>query len=174
MEKINDLTKNLKSFKQRATHQLISFNRWEKREMILSKIEGGTHVLVKNYAFDSITDLLASGEKLDNCLFCDKGLPRPDIIFQLDADVEILTKRKNLSGSIEFYQKKQEAYKEFYDKLYWKTINVNRDISEVSKYIIDDINSLLKEYKENLKIDEMKKNFYPNTVGEDLFLENSI
>jgi len=164
----------LKSFQQRATHQLISFNRWEKREIILSKIEGGTHVLIKNYAFDSITDLLASGEKLDNCFFCDKGLPRPDIIFQLDADVEILIKRKKLPNSIEFYQKKQDAYKEFYDKIYWKTINVNRDIAEVRKTLIDDINNLLKEYRENSKIDEMRKNFYPNTVGEDLFLESSI
>ena len=112
VEKIETQTKCLKSFKERATHLLVSFNRWEKREEILSKVESGENVIIENYAFDGIANLIANGEKLDNCLYCDKGLPRPDIVFQLDAEIEIIQKRKETSRSIEFLIKKAKFHED--------------------------------------------------------------
>jgi len=164
----------LKSYQFRATHLLLSFNRWEKRDEILKELEQGeTHVIVKNYAFDGIAELLARGEKIDNCLHCDKGLPRPDIVFQLDVNIDEIKKRKEVPD-IDFLKKKKEAYKEFHNKIYWKVIDGNKEIDEIFNTIKTEIILLRKEYDTNYGIDEIKKNFYPSTVGEDLFLENHV
>ena len=152
---------------------LLSFNRWEKREEILSKIESGVNVIIQNYAFSGVTDLIANGEKLEMCLYCDQGLPRPDIVFQLDADIEKIKQRKMFTLTEEFNIKKKKAYKEFKDKLYWKTIDVRKSIDEISNLIILDLKNIVKQYKVD-GIDEFKKNFYPITVGEDLFLDFNI
>lgn len=140
----------------------------------MSKLESGENVIIENYAFDCVANLIANGEKMENSLYCDKGLPRPDIVFHLDVDPELTQKRKELNTSLDFLIKKREAYKEFKDKVYWKVISAKSDACEVFKTVTYELNSLFKEFKEYHKVDELRKNFYPKTVGEDLFLESYI
>ena len=120
----------------------------------MSKLESGENVIIENYAFDCVANLIANGEKMENSLYCDKGLPRPDIVFHLDVDPELTQKRKELNTSLDFL--------------------IKNDACDVFKTVTYELNSLFKEFKEYHKVDELRKNFYPKTVGEDLFLESYI
>jgi thymidylate kinase len=99
-------------------------------------------------------------------------LPRPDIVFQLDADEEKMTNREDYGNEIyekhEFQKKLREEYKFFHTYKYWKVINATREIKEVNNDIINEIEKLTYIYNDSTNENEDKNN-YPNKVNEDLF-----
>jgi dTMP kinase len=107
-------------------------------------------------------------------LIPDQTLPRPDIVFQLDADDKLIVNRENYGDEIyekqEFQKKLREEYKFFQGYKYWRIIDALRPKEEVNKDIITEIEKLILIY-ENTKITEFDKNNYPNSVREDLFSE---
>jgi thymidylate kinase len=99
-------------------------------------------------------------------------LPRPDIVFQLDAEEEKMTNREDYGNEIyekyEFQKRLREEYKFFHTYKYWKVINATREINEVNMEIINEIEKLTFVYNNNENENEEKNN-YPNKVNEDLF-----
>jgi len=73
-------------------------------------------------------------------LIPDQTLPRPDIVFQLDADHNLIVNRENYGDEIyekqEFQKKLREEYKFFQGYKYWRVIDALRSKEEVSKEII--------------------------------------
>lgn len=161
----------------RASHLLFSFNRWEKRESILSALEKGTNIIVDRYAFSGVVYSICNGADPEWVKFADQGLPRPDIVFQLDLDIDKIKKRENFGEEVyekeEFQQCIRKTFKMFENYKYWKVINANQDKEQVHNKIVEEIENLLKEYNTN-DLDEFSKNFYPNSIGEDLLMYKDI
>lgn len=102
-------------------------------------------------------------------------LPRPDIVFQLDADEDKCINREDYGNEIyeksEFQKRLREVYKFFHTYKYWKLINASREIEEVNKDIVNEIEKLINLYENEEIKDENLKNNYPKGVREDLFSE---
>lgn len=163
--------KNSKNLKLRAQHLLFSFNRWEKAEDILDSLNNGINVILDRYAFSGVAYSVAKGESLEWSLNPDQGLPRPDIVFQLDTDTEYIKNRSNFGeerhDNVEFLIKVKNAYINFHKYPYWKVMDASKEIEEIHDSIVIHIKDLIKSYEQtNEKID---KNFYPTEIGQDLF-----
>ena len=109
-------------------------------------------------------------------LIPDQNLPRPDIVIQLDANEDNIVKRDNYGSEIyekqEFQKRLREVYKFFHSYRYWKVVNASREINEVNKEIIEEIEKLIDFYNNNNENDNEKdKNNYPKGVKEDLFTQ---
>lgn len=107
-------------------------------------------------------------------MYPDQGLPRPDIVFQLDVDVEKAELRgdygKEKYEKVEFQKKIQKEFERFHKYWYWRLVKAGgSDKQEIQNNITEHIQKLLQSYNAN-ELDDLKKNFYPNSIGEDLFL----
>ena len=110
------------------------------------------------------------------CLVPDQGLPRPDIVFQLDADIDEIKHREGFGDEryeTENFQKNvRDNFKKFENYHYWRVIDAFQDRDVVHREITDHILSLVNEY--NKPGDDIKKNYYPNSIGLDLFTKENI
>ena len=99
-------------------------------------------------------------------------LPRPDIVFQLDCDVEKILTRGGYGEEIyekhEFQKKLREEYKFFHGYKYWKVIEALKNKEEINEEIVCHVENLIKDY-ENNDVKESDKNMYPGSISEDLF-----
>ena len=107
------------------------------------------------------------------CKYPDQGLPRPDIVFQLDLDIDKIKVREFFGEEIfekeEFQQKVRKEYQRFENHKYWRVINADQELENVQNDIISHMEAFIKEYESN-ESDELNKNFYPTSIGEDLFM----
>ena len=170
--KILDLfLKQKKNLKLRASHLLFSFNRWEKAEDIISKLYNGVNIILDRYAFSGVAYSIAKGESVEWCLYPDQGLPRPDIVFQLDTDLDKIKIRDKFGeerhDNVEFLIKVKQAYCNFHNYSYWNILDASNDVDEIHNNIIKLIKNLMDSY-ENTD-NEGNKNYYPLQIGEDLF-----
>ena len=168
---LDSYLKQSKNMKVRASHLLFSFNRWEKSEDIIAKLYEGVNVILDRYAFSGVAYSLAKGEPLDWCLYPDQGLPRPDIVFQLDTDLDQIKTREDFGNerhdNVEFLFKVKQAYCNFHNYLYWNIIDASKDVDEIHNNIVKTIKTLINTYEKTH--DLSKRNFYPNVIAEDLF-----
>lgn len=99
-------------------------------------------------------------------------LPRPDIVFQLDADENQIISRENYGDEIyekhEFQKNLRQEFKFFHNYKYWRIIEALRPKEEVNRQIIEELEKLL-EYYSDQDSSDFDKNNYPNQVKEDLF-----
>jgi dTMP kinase len=164
--------KNSKNLKGRAQHLLFSFNRWEKAEEIKSWLEKGINVIIDRYAFSGVAYSVAKGESIDWCFMPDQGLPRPDIVFQLDTDTNNIKVRANFGeerhDNVDFLVKVRTAYENFHKFPYWTLIDASQGVEEIHSQISQKIELLIKKYESN-DIAEVEKNYFPVKIGEDLF-----
>ncbi len=75
---------------------------------------------------------------------------------------------------VEFQQKVRKNYEKlFHNHKYWKVIDANKSKEEIYNEIVKEIEILLKLY-ESLNDDDFSKNFYPISIGEDLFMYKDV
>lgn len=106
----------------------------------------------------------------------DQGLPRPDIVFQLDADIDEIKNREGFGDEryeTENFQKNvRDNFKKFENFMYWRVIDALQDKDAVHRDITNQIEALMNEY--NRPGDDMMKNHYPYSIGLDLFKVENI
>jgi len=77
-----------------AVHLLFAANRWEKAQLIRTKLDSGETVIADRYAYSGAAFTAAKGKQsLDWCKSPDRGLPRPDAIIYLDIKPEVAKRR---------------------------------------------------------------------------------
>jgi thymidylate kinase len=101
-------------------------------------------------------------------------LPRPDIVILLDIDVDKLSARKVITdlALTEKLRHARDSLKRFEKYHYWRIIDANQKKDKINKDIVSQIESLLNDY--NRGGEDFENNFYPYSVGEDLFMYNNI
>ncbi|EAL62422.1 thymidylate kinase [Dictyostelium discoideum AX4] len=136
---INQYLQNATNMDDRALHLLFSSNRWEARDSILELLNNGTNIVVDRYSYSGVAYSAAKGIDFDWCYACEKGLPKPDLIFYLSMSSEDATKRGEYGGEryekLEFQKKIKQIYEEKLVDDQWKIINANRSIDEISNEI---------------------------------------
>ena len=176
-KELNSLLSNQKELNIKAAHLLFSFNRWEKMEDMKSKLLQGTSIIVDRYAFSGVSYSIANNCSKDYALVPDQGLLRPDLVIQLDMDIEEIKKRDGFGE--EKYEKEdiqrkvQEAFKLFSKKIYWRKINANRSREEIHNEIVEIVKELLSSL-ETKSCNDKQANGYPFSINEDLFIEEDI
>lgn len=156
-----DIFNNDKRLKARAMHMVTSFGRWESREGVLELLRQGRHVILQSYAFTDVALSLYADVPIEWVLIPDKGLPRPDVVFQIVKDYKELDEEE---------KKLQDKYRLFHGYRYWKTFSESEDLAE---NIVDYVKNIIKEY-EKTSMDNFARNFYPDSIGEDLFMYNEV
>ncbi len=75
---------------------------------------------------------------------------------------------------VEFQQKVRKNYEKLFQHYkYWRTIDANNTKEEIHNQIIRELEVLIKLYESNSD-DDFLKNFYPTSIGEDLFMYKDI
>jgi dTMP kinase len=139
---------------------MFSSNRWEVSDQLETKIMTGITIIIDRYAYSGVAYTAAKGLDLEWCKLYDNGLPKPDLIFFMNANnSEDLAKREGYGD---------ERYEEvsFQSKVYDKFIEVFRscdttlvtwvtpdssqpdvkipDINSVHKTVVRNVNSIMK------------------------------
>ncbi len=73
----------------------------------------------------------------------------------------------------EFQKKVKKEYKRYENHKYWRLINASQTKDKVHSDIVEVLESLMKEYDSN-SLDDFERNFYPKSIGEDLFMYKDI
>jgi len=81
-------------------HLLFSTNRWELEDYILKLLGQGTFVILDRYAYSGVAYSSAKGLSINWCKNCDKGLPKPDIVFYLQITENEVEKREEFGDEI--------------------------------------------------------------------------
>jgi len=148
-EKMEDMkNKSIKMYR-RAYHMLYSMKRWKKREEILKELETGTNIILIDYCFKEISESICEDIDFEFAKTTYTGLLRPDKVLYYDDD--------NCKISTHF------EYFKYVTKI--KSNNINDYINDI-KFTYE---LLINDYSK-LKNDDFNKNFYPLTIGEDLFM----
>ncbi|PNT74664.1 hypothetical protein BRADI_1g19950v3 [Brachypodium distachyon] len=74
----------------RTIHLLFSANRWEKRNLMESKLLGGTTLVVDRYSYSGLAFSAAKGLEIEWCKAPEVGLLAPDLVIYLDVQPEFL------------------------------------------------------------------------------------
>ena len=140
--------KSIKMYR-RAYHMLYSMKRWKKREEILKEIETGNNVILINYCFKEISECICEDIDFEFAKTTYTGLIRPDKVLYYDDD------KCKISTYFEFFK--------YVTKI--KSNNIDEYINDL-KFNIE---LLINDYSKN-KNDDFNINFYPMSIGEDLFM----
>lgn len=134
---INDYLTNKQELSDETIHLLFTANRWEHKSEILKLLKSGTTLVVDRYSYSGIVYSAAKGMQLKWCMSPESGLPRPDAVFYLKAEVEDLLDRGNFGK--ERYEKKEfqvkiaQLFDTIYEKEkdYWHLIDAKQTQEEV-------------------------------------------
>lgn len=125
-----------------SVHLLFSANRWEVASRITKMLNEGINVIVDRYAYSGVACSMANNVTFEWAIQADRGLPRPDIVFLLDASIETIRKRGDY-GSERF---EDDCFQEkvahifntcLFDATYWVRVDANRDDMIVSQYVMN-------------------------------------
>jgi dTMP kinase len=176
-KELNSLLSNQKELNIKASHLLFSFNRWEKMDDMKNKLLNGQSIIVDRYAFSGVSYSIANNCNKDYALVPDKGLLRPDIVIQLDMEIDEIKNRDGFGEEKyekeEIQRKVQDAFKLFSKKIYWRKINANRSREEIHNEIVEIVKELISKL-ESKSFDIKQANGYPTSINEDLFTEDDI
>ena len=117
---INDYLCKKIELDDHAVHLLFSANRWETVSQMKSKLNAGINLIVDRYAYSGVAYTSAKeGFDLEWCKQCDRGLPKPDLVFFLDTKIDEVERRQNFGDeryeNIEFQKKVYSNFKKLFD-----------------------------------------------------------
>eukprot|EP01016_Furgasonia_blochmanni_P030769 TRINITY_DN3191_c0_g1_i5.p1 TRINITY_DN3191_c0_g1~~TRINITY_DN3191_c0_g1_i5.p1 ORF type:complete len:196 (+),score=65.46 TRINITY_DN3191_c0_g1_i5:90-590(+) len=125
-----------------VVHLLFSANRWEFKTELIEEVKRNKTILLDRYAYSGVAYTSAKGLDIEWCKNCDRGLPKPDLVFFMEVDEETSSKRGDFGK--ELYEKKefQQIVKEKYNTLFepnWIRINAGQTQEAVFQDILREI-----------------------------------
>ena len=149
-EEMQNMEKESTKMYCRASLMLSARDRELKRKDMLKELSNGNNIITINYCFYKISQFLKQENDLNFAKQLFKGAIRPDFIIIQDHD----NNYKELISDYPIIHK----------------VDDNKE-SYISNYI-DELVQFYQMTKDNYKSgrDNYKINFYPNSIGEDLFI----
>lgn len=173
-KRVNEIkSQNLKMGK-RAELMIKAMERWKMRETLLDGILNGQNYIIINYGFKDILNALDDYTNIAWAKTPYIGYIRPDLVLYLDTENHLFS---NSYKNLFFMQNVKEAVTFKKDKIQNQLISeiallpydehdVNNDIKN---NIVNHINKVKKIY-DFAKNNAFEHNFYPSSIGEDLFM----
>ncbi|XP_038050788.1 thymidylate kinase-like [Patiria miniata] len=124
-----------------AVHLLFSANRWELVPYMQKLLNQGTTLVVDRYAYSGVAFTAAKqGFDLHWCKQPDVGLPKPDLVFFLDINLEEAEQRDDFGE--ERYESTlfQKKVKDNYDQLKestWEFLDASQSIEDIHCSALD-------------------------------------
>lgn len=155
---------------KRARHMVNAMERWKIREEILKNIENGISVILLNFCFKDIAEIVDDETNIQWAKTQYTGYIRPDLVLYADTEEEVISKyfkdfkyMENINEKLDAKVRTKQSTKEL--RIIPKSVD---DPFEITN-IINHINRKLIIY-ENSNEGDFETNFYPNSIGEDLFM----
>lgn len=134
-----------------AIHLLFSANRWELAGRMKTLLRDGYFVIVDRYFFSGIAYTMAKNTCDEIwCQWPDVGLPRPDVIFYLDCEIEESGGRRGFGGEIyetaTFQGRVKKAYHDMISTqvhFNWQVVPAGLSVPEVREEICKFVESIL-------------------------------
>ena len=136
----------------RSSLMLYAHSRELKRTEMLNELRSGNNIIAFNYCYEKILKSINDDLDINFAKSLFKGLIRPDYVVFYNA--------KNIEN-FNFFEYKN--YKNFENNDMKKGM-----LTEYENEIIEIYKSILNKY--NINNDNHKKNFFPYSIGEDLFI----
>lgn len=149
---INDFLQKKETIDDHAIHLLFSANRWEQNDMIRDYLKAGVTCVVDRYVYSGVAfSAIKPGLNLEWCKKPDEGLIRPDRVYFLDVEPDVLAKRVAYGKEIYESLSVQKCVRDMYTKLMindsvWKCVAAtDRSLDEIHNEIYSDTEQLLLE-----------------------------
>ena len=152
-EEIKEIESKNEKMGKRAKHMLYGMERWKKREEILKELDKGTTIIVLDYCFAKISESVCEDLEYQWGKSQFTGLVRPDRVF--------------------YYELKEEVITKFFGNFKYMVQLKDKEENKVVEDVKAGYNELNKIYTKS-GVDDFTKNFYPSSIGEDLFMYQDI
>lgn len=148
---IDEFLKKRVPLDDHAIHLLFSANRWELAGRMKTLLRDGYFVIVDRYFFSGIAYTMAKNTCDEIwCQWPDVGLPRPDVIFYLDCEIEESVKRTGFGEEIYETATLQGLVKKAYHDMIstqvhfnWHVVPAGLSVPEVQEKICRFLESIL-------------------------------
>lgn len=131
---INDYIQRKCELSDESVHLLFSANRWELTPLMKEKLSNGITLVIDRYAFSGVAYTAAKDLDFNWCKSCDRGLPRPDVVFYLDISVDDASGRGEFGDEryeVSTFQKKvQGIYSKLSDDT-WRVVDAKRTVDVI-------------------------------------------
>jgi len=135
-----------------TTHLLFSANRWEKRDVLLKKLQSGCTLVVDRYAFSGVAFTSAKGLDLEWCKAPDRGLPAPDVVLYMKLPVEVAMSRGGAGEEryekVDFQKKVKTIFEEKLADSAWKSIDGTLGMDVIQDTLRDISQKIIVEVEE--------------------------
>ncbi|XP_073987574.1 thymidylate kinase [Rhodnius prolixus] len=146
---INDyLTKSV-DLPDQVIHLLFTANRWELEPAIHKYLANGVSVIVDRYSFSGVAYSVAKQPDTKNLEWFknpETGLPKPDGVFYLQLEQNMINGRKGFGEErydCSLFQKKvAECFAQLMDDS-WQVIDANKTVNELSNELYDKITEII-------------------------------
>jgi dTMP kinase len=137
-----------RKFSPQVIHCLLSANRWEKLDEILTAKEKNSVLIMNRYYHSNLIYGLANGLKQKWLESLDVGLPKADLVILLDVTQKesfsrsprnekgTVMKRDKFEKNEQFSRKISKIYKTTAQKKHWKIIDASKSKLEVHEEIL--------------------------------------
>lgn len=138
------------SYDPKSLHLLFALNRFEVLHEMQSLIDQGVCLVIDRYKHSGIAYSAAKGIDMAWSRGVEEGLLTPNVVFYLDAPVEVTSKRMGFGSeaheTIEFQKKVREAFEHLYyqetnfgpKKTKWVKLYMGRSEDEILNLISDE------------------------------------
>jgi len=131
-------------------HLLFAANRWEKLELIKSRLREGGTIIVNRYTESNLAYGRANGLDVVWLAGLEHGLPKADLVIVLDASPRSLSSRRS-GNNKDVYEKSsmlqvkaQKAYRELARKHGWTLIDADGPVGDVQVSVLKTVREALK------------------------------
>ncbi|BES89451.1 unnamed protein product [Nesidiocoris tenuis] len=151
---ISEYLKKEVQLPDQAIHLLFTANRWERAEEIKSKLEKGCTLIVDRYSYSGVAYSSAKEKKTSSFQWYknpEEGLPKPDAVFYLNLEPEIIAERKGFGGeryeSAQFQKDVAECFKKLNDGS-WKIVDADKLIEDLTTELYSYVTEIVRLSKD--------------------------
>jgi dTMP kinase len=137
-----------KSYPPEVRALLYAANRWEKKLELERTIASVQATIVNRYTGSNLAYGVSNGLSLEWLVGLEAGLPKPDLVFVLDAPPELLKPRRGLNKdtyemNLGLQERARKAYLGMSAGFGWKVVDASKGIEETAKAISDAVSAAL-------------------------------
>eukprot|EP01026_Neomeris_dumetosa_P010046 TRINITY_DN13653_c1_g1_i6.p1 TRINITY_DN13653_c1_g1~~TRINITY_DN13653_c1_g1_i6.p1 ORF type:complete len:318 (-),score=27.78 TRINITY_DN13653_c1_g1_i6:172-1125(-) len=133
----------------KVVHLLFATNRWEKKDLMLKKLLGGTTLVVDRYSYSGVAFSAAKNLKSMSMEWCkapEVGLPCPDMVLFMQLPLKYQAKRKGFGEeryeNIGFQKKVAECFESLKDEN-WFLMDGMESVESIHQKIVVKANKII-------------------------------
>lgn len=137
-----------KSYPPEVRALLYAANRWERKAELERTIAGAQAIIVNRYTGSNFAYGVSNGLSLEWLVSLEAGLPKPDLVFVLDASPELLKPRRGQNKdtyerNLGLQERARNAYLGMAPGFGWTVVDASKGIDETAKVISEAVATAL-------------------------------